>query len=68
MSAEIVNLRQARKKKARVEKEAQAAENRILFGQSLAERRHRAATKELQDNKLDGLRRPDTSKKGPSDD
>lgn len=57
MSAEIVNLRQARKRKARVEKEAKALENRKLFGQPLSERRHRAATEQLEDRALDGKQR-----------
>ena len=30
--AEIINLRQARKDRARVDKEAKAADNRIAFG------------------------------------
>jgi hypothetical protein len=30
--AEIVNLRQARKNKARAEQEAKAAQNRVAFG------------------------------------
>ena len=30
--AEIINLRQARKDRARVEREAKAADNRIAFG------------------------------------
>jgi len=68
MTAEIVNLRQARKKRARVQKEVKAAENRLIFGQTLEVRRHREATKELQDNKLDGARRLDTSQKDPSGD
>jgi hypothetical protein len=35
--AEIINLRQARKQKARAEKEARAAENRTSFGRTKAE-------------------------------
>lgn len=38
MSADIVNLRRARKAKARAEKEQRAAENRVLFGRSKAQR------------------------------
>ena len=37
--AEIVNLRQARKQKARAEKEARAAENRVSFGRTKAEKK-----------------------------
>lgn len=39
MSAEIVNLRQFRKKQARSEKERQAEQNRISFGRSKAEKK-----------------------------
>ncbi|UCI09918.1 DUF4169 family protein [Mesorhizobium sp. B1-1-8] len=35
---EVVNLRQARKQKARIEKERLAGENRALHGRSRAER------------------------------
>ena len=36
---EIVNLRQARKQKARERREASAAQNRAVFGRSKAEKR-----------------------------
>ena len=35
--AEIINLRQARKNKARADKEARAAQNRVAFGRTKAE-------------------------------
>ena len=38
MTAEIINLRQARKRRARNAAEAQAAENRIRLGRTLGER------------------------------
>ncbi|MAA97389.1 MAG: hypothetical protein CMN87_18115 [Stappia sp.] len=38
MSGDIVNLRQARKTRARGEKERRAAENRALHGRTKAER------------------------------
>jgi hypothetical protein len=38
MSAEIVNLRQARKSKLRSEKERQADQNRISFGRTRQEK------------------------------
>ncbi|NKN05425.1 DUF4169 family protein [Rhizobium laguerreae] len=38
MSAEIVNLRQFRKKQARSEKEKQAEQNRVTFGRTKAEK------------------------------
>lgn len=39
--AEIINLRMARKAKARSEAEKQAAENRVKFGQTKAEKKGR---------------------------
>ncbi|AVA22059.1 MULTISPECIES: DUF4169 family protein [unclassified Rhizobium] len=38
MSAEIVNLRQFRKKQTRLEKEKQAEQNRVTFGRTKAEK------------------------------
>ncbi|MBB2685005.1 DUF4169 family protein [Rhizobium sophoriradicis] len=38
MSAEIINLRQFRKKQLRSEKEKQAEQNRISFGRTKAEK------------------------------
>jgi hypothetical protein len=38
MSAEIINLRQFRKKQARSEKEKQAEQNRVAFGRTKAEK------------------------------
>lgn len=57
MAAEIVNLRQARKRKARAEKERIAGENRARFGRPGVERRLEAATKDLEIKRLDGLQR-----------
>jgi hypothetical protein len=57
MAADIVNLRQARKRKARADREARAEENRRAFGQSLAERHHRRAMEELEKRNLSGKRR-----------
>ena len=55
--AEIINLRKARKAKARAEKEADAAANREKFGQSKEERSQSEAAKDLLDRKLDAHRR-----------
>jgi hypothetical protein len=55
--AEIVNLRKARKVKARADKEAQAAENRIKFGRPKAERRLSDAERRLGERKLEAHRR-----------
>ncbi|MDI7863831.1 DUF4169 family protein [Rhizobiaceae bacterium n13] len=46
MSADVVNLRQFRKKQARTEKEKQAEQNRITFGRAKAEKN---LTKALND-------------------
>ncbi len=46
MSAEIVNLRQFKKKQVRSEKEKQAEQNRISFGRTKAEKQ---LTKALND-------------------
>lgn len=52
--AEIINLKNARKQKARAAKEAQAAQNRVLFGQTKAEKLKQAREKTLADTRLDG--------------
>lgn len=57
--AEIVNLRTARKRKARGEREDQASENRARFGKTKAERQKDTATKELDRKRLDGHKRED---------
>ncbi|MFS2179651.1 DUF4169 family protein [Rhizobium pisi] len=49
MSAEIVNLRQFRKKQARSEKEKQAEQNRISFGRTKAEKQLTRALNEKSD-------------------
>ncbi len=58
MAAELVNLRQARKRRARVELEKTADANRAKFGRSKAERERktaedRRATTDLDNKKLD---------------
>ena len=57
--AEIVSLSKARKQKARASKEAQATENRVLFGRTKAEKQQQAAEKALADKKIDGHKRDD---------
>lgn len=54
---EIVNLRRARKEKARSAKDAEAAANRAKFGTPKAERERRAAEAALAARRLDGLKR-----------
>ena len=57
--AEIINLRQARKQKARAEKEARADENRIAFGRTKAEKNLTKARQDLAKNRLDQHKRDD---------
>jgi hypothetical protein len=59
--AEIINLRAARKAKARAEKEAEADENRARFGRPRQEQMSTEATREMQDRKLDAHRREDAA-------
>lgn len=54
--AEIINLKRARKQKARQEAEAQAEQNRISFGRSKAERRLSEAERDKASRLLDGHR------------
>ena len=55
--AEIVNLRQARKQKSRTEKDGKAAENRVAFGRTKAERKLTEASNQLGLTRLDGHKR-----------
>lgn len=59
MSADIVNLRNARKQKARAEKVDKAAENRTKHGRSKAEKNRDAAETSLAARRLDQLKRDD---------
>lgn len=58
--AEVVNLRRARKDRAKREKEAQAQENRLAFGRTKAERELTDAQKRLEAAKLDAHKREET--------
>ena len=55
--AEVVNLRLARKAKARVAAEDAAAQNRAKFGRTRAERTKVAAEVTSHDRALDGTKR-----------
>jgi hypothetical protein len=55
----IVNLRQARKAKARTEAEAKAAENRALHGRTKAQKQADKAAKDRLARLLDGVKRHD---------
>ncbi|HEV2554784.1 MAG TPA: DUF4169 family protein [Bosea sp. (in: a-proteobacteria)] len=54
--AEIVNLRRARKQRARQDAEKQAQQNRIAFGRTKAERRLSEAERDKAGLTLDGHR------------
>lgn len=56
MSAEVVNLRQARKARRREEDERHAAANRARFGRTKAEREAGAAEASRAARALDGAR------------
>lgn len=53
MAAEIINLRQARKNIARVEKEKQAEQNRLTFGRTKVEKSLTRALNEKANKALD---------------
>jgi hypothetical protein len=55
--AEIVNLRQARKRKQRAAAADQAAANRLAHGRSGEERRQTDAERQRQARLLDGAKR-----------
>jgi len=55
--AEIINLRTARKRKARAEASATADQNRILFGRTKAEKDLTKAKSEQAARLLDGHKR-----------
>ena len=56
--AEIINLRRARKQKARADKEARAAQNRTVFGRTGAEKERTKAERDLAAHRLE-TPRPD---------
>jgi hypothetical protein len=55
--AEIVNLRRARRKKARAEAETKAASNRLVHGRTKAEKTKTRAEEEAAERRLDGHKR-----------
>lgn len=54
--AELINLNKARKARARADAERQAAENRVRFGRSKAQKTQDATEAEAMRRKLDGLK------------
>jgi hypothetical protein len=59
MMGEIINLRQARKVRARADKAANAAANRAKFGRTKAEKTAEKAKHELAERQLDSHKRED---------
>lgn len=55
--ADIVNLNDRRKRKAREQKEADAAARRLMFGRTKGEKQRDAKEKDANVRKLDGARR-----------
>ena len=60
MTADLINLRRARKAKLRAERETEAAENRAAFGRTREERERARAEAKRASAKLDAhQRKPD---------
>lgn len=57
--ADIINLRHARKSKARSDKDKKAQENRVKFGRSKSEKTLERIDKMRQIKALDGKKRDD---------
>jgi hypothetical protein len=57
MTAEIINLRRARKARARLERDREAAQNRARFGRAKVERASQEAEADLAARRLDGAKR-----------
>ncbi|TJY65006.1 DUF4169 family protein [Sinimarinibacterium sp. CAU 1509] len=55
--AELINFNKARKRKAREQAKRQAAENRVRFGRTKAQKLHDAEVEAEAQRRLDGLRR-----------
>jgi hypothetical protein len=68
MSAEIINLRQARKQRAREEKAARATGNRARFGRSKVEREREERSRARAEQALEGhLREPKSDAAPPAE-
>jgi len=59
--ADVVNLNQFRKAKARADKTQQAHDNRVKFGRTKAEKDQAARTRAQQERELDGKEVPENS-------
>ncbi len=64
MTAEIINLRKARKARDRADKEKRAEENRAKFGRTKVERQRTERNEGLNVRRLDGHRRGDSDEDG----
>ena len=64
--ADVVNLNQFRKAKARVDKEKRASENRVKFGRTKAEKQAEDANQALIEKKLKGKKLGDDDDQAPS--
>jgi DNA-binding TFAR19-related protein (PDSD5 family) len=67
MSADVVNLRQFRKTKARSEKERQAEQNRITFGRAKTEKNLTRALNDKAEKRLDQGRLEGRDTDGPGE-
>lgn len=56
---DVINLREARKRRERADKDRQAAENRVRFGRTKAEKTQVRREEERRLHDLDGKRRDD---------
>ncbi|AEG50244.1 hypothetical protein Sphch_2599 [Sphingobium chlorophenolicum L-1] len=54
---DVINLRQARKARARADKDRLAQGNRVKFGRTKAERLAQSAEEERRNRKIEGARR-----------
>ncbi|MBL8905720.1 MAG: DUF4169 family protein [Rhizobiales bacterium] len=57
--ADVINLKDIRKRRARAEREAVAEANRLKFGRSKSERSLQDAEQGLEARRLDGHKRDD---------
>jgi hypothetical protein len=62
--ADIVNLRQARKKKRRDDAEREAAANRLLHGRTAGEKSKTRLGREIEEKRLDAHRRDAPPERG----
>jgi hypothetical protein len=66
MTADIVNLNRVRKSRARDDRAKQAAENRVKFGRTKAQKLVAAANEALVAQRLDGAQRVAVDETAPA--